>query len=250
MILYVNGDSHSAGAELVHCIDGKLLIFKEDDSSYWPIVGTIEGRAPHPECIKLSYGQKLADQLGYDFVCDAQSASSNDRIVRTTYEYLTGVQGMFNNRKPDLIVIGWSTWEREEWWDPETNRYWQVNAGGIGHDWPENIKRRYKDYIINMDIQAAMHRTFSKIWTLHTDLQKQKIDHLFFNCFEPLSGMPDVDWEGCYLEPYDPEFTYCNWLRAQGFKTVTPESFHFGTDSHRAWAQFLYQNLVQRNLTQ
>jgi hypothetical protein len=240
LIVYVNGDSNSAGAEAVNSYS-----FAEDDPLYWAI-----GRQPHPDNLRVSYGCELANMIGAILHCDAESASSNDRIVRTTYEHLTGVQGMFNGRKPDLIVIGWTTWEREEWWDPENNRYWQVNAGGIGEDWPDKIKSRYKDYILNIDLPAAISRTCNKIWTLHTDLQKMNINHLFFNCFDPIGGIPEADWEGCYLEPYNREFTYYNWLRAKGFKTVRPDSYHFGPDAHVAWAEFLYQTLVQKHLTQ
>jgi hypothetical protein len=240
MILYVNGDSHSAGAEAVNS-----YAFAEDDHLYRAL-----GRQPHPDNLRVSYGCELANLMGAVLECDAESASSNARIVRTTYEHLVGVQGMFNGRKPDLVVIGWSTWEREEWWDPETKTYWQVNAGGIGHDWPDSIKLPYKDYIANIDFKQAMQQAQNKIFELHQDLQTKKINHLFFNCFEPLSGVGQCDWQGCYLEPYNPDFTYYNWLRARGFKTVNPDSYHFGPDAHYAWAEFLYQQLVLKNLTQ
>jgi hypothetical protein len=238
MILYVNGDSNSAGAEAVN-----PYCFAKDDPLYWAL-----DRQPHPDNLRVSYGCELANMMSAILECDAESASSNDRIVRTTYNHLTGVQGMFNSNKPDLVIIGWSTWEREEWWDPETNRYWQVNAGGIGADWPDKIKARYKDYILNIDMQSSIAKACNKIWTLHTDLQKQNINHLFFNCFEPLSGMPEADWEGCYVEPYNKDFTYYNWLKAKGFKTVNTNSYHFGPDAHYAWAEFLFQTLVHRNL--
>jgi hypothetical protein len=236
MILYVNGDSNSAGAEAVNS-----YCFAEDDPLYYGL-----GRDPHPDNLRVSYGCELANMMYAILECDAESASSNDRILRTTYEYLSNFP---NNSAPDLVVIGWSTWEREEWWDPDTNRYWQVNAGGIGHDWPDSIKARYQDYIVNINMQSKMSQACNKIWTLHDDLQKQKINHLFFNCFEPLSGMPEADWEGCYVEPYSPEFTYYNWLKARGFKTVSPDSYHFGADAHCAWAEFLYQTIVQKHLT-
>ena len=240
MILYVNGDSNSAGAEALN-----TYCFAEDDPLYHGL-----GRQPHPDNLRVSYGCELANMMYAVLECDAESASSNDRIVRTTYEHLVGVQGMFNGNKPDLIVIGWTTWEREEWWEPESARYWQVNAGGIGHDWPDKIKARYKDYILNIDVQAAMQNAHSKIWQLHRDLVTKGINHLFFNCFEPFSNIPKLDWLDCYIEPYNLEFTYYNWLKAQGFKTVRPDSYHFGPDAHTAWAEFLYQRLVHKNLTQ
>ena len=239
-ILYVNGDSNSAGAEALN-----TYCFAEDDPLYYAL-----GRRPHPDNLRVSYGCELANLLGSVLVCNAESASSNDRIVRTTYEHLVGVQGMFNGNKPDLIVIGWTTWEREEWWHPETNRYWQVNAGGIGHDWPDAIKKRYKDYIVDMDVQSAMRHAHGKIWQLHRDLVSKNINHLFFNCFEPFSTFTKVEWDNCFIEPYNPDYTYYNWLIQKGFKTVRPDSYHFGPDAHAAWAEFLYQTLIHKNLTQ
>jgi hypothetical protein len=123
MILYVNGDSHSAGAEIV-----EDYCFAQDDPKHWRL-----GREPHPECLEKSYGKQLADRLNCDFICEAESASSNHRIIRTTHNYFTGVQGLPAGQA-DFVVIGWSTWERKEFHDIKTGIDWQVNAGGIGSD--------------------------------------------------------------------------------------------------------------------
>ena len=233
MILYVNGDCHGAGAEIAN-----PHAFAEDDPLYWAL-----GRRPHPDNLKLSYGCELANMLGAVLEYDAESASSNDRIIRTTYDYLK------NKDAPDLVIIGWSTWEREEWWDEDTQCHWQVNAGGIGADWPEKIKAGYKNYIANIDMRESMNTAYNKIWKLHLDLQKQNIKHLFFNTFEPLSQVPESDWTGSYIDPYNPDLTYYNWCIQHGFNTVNPNSYHFGADAHRAWAEFLYQTYIQKLLT-
>jgi hypothetical protein len=236
MILYVNGDSNSAGAEAVNS-----YAFAEDDPLYWGL-----GRKPHPDNERVSYGAELANLMGAIMDCDAESASSNDRIIRTTNDYLN--QG----GEPDLIVIGWSTWEREEWWDEETQRYWQINAGGIGEDWPTTIKDKYKKWAVSHNYQDALIEQHTKIWNFHIHLRNLKIKHLFFSCFQPLAmhNFRFSDWDQSYVEPYDPNCTYYNWLKSKGFNTVNPASYHFGPDAHAAWAEFLFQQLVQRNLTQ
>lgn len=240
MILYVNGDSHSAGAELYRCADGKLVSFTEDDSQYWDTIGTIKGQYAHPECLKLSYGQHLATHLELDLVCDAVSGSSNDRILRTTGDYLK------YGFEPDLIVIGWSTWEREEW--EHDGKYWQVNASGIGHDWPDEIVTRYRDWIVNLDYHQMMLAQHEKIYAFHRQLETMGIPHLFFTCFQEFSGVNPCNWNHHYIEPYDPNFTYYNWARAQGFKTVRPDGYHFGSDAHQAWAEFLYHSYINQIL--
>ena len=236
MILYVNGDSHTAAAEAVNPHG-----FAQDDSQYWNM-----GREPHPDNLAVSWGQRLAHRMGANLICNAESASSNDRIRRTTVDYLA--RQRLTPEWPDYMVVGWSTWERTEWLYDDI--YWQVNAGGIGHDWPDEIKRRYKHYVADIDYNKCMREEHKKIYQLHLDLKLMGFKHLFFNTFLPFNGTEKVDWAGSYLEPYNPDFTFYNWCLAQGFKTVYPESYHFGPDAHAAWAEFIYPHIVQIALTQ
>jgi len=247
VIVYVNGDSHSAGAEALN-----LHAFAEDDGLYWGL-----GRKPHPDNLKVSFGCNIANELGAVFVCDAESASSNDRILRTTWDRLQGVQNMPNDR-PNLVIVGWSTWEREEW--QYENQYYQVTASGTD-DVPDALKNQYKEWVIEQNdpviINAKLIKIHERIIDLHIGLEDQRIPHLFFNTFQSFDnirnlkhlGAEMVDWNGCYIGPYDENLTYYNWLQAQGFKTATPESYHFRADAHRAWADFLIQNYVQKVLT-
>jgi hypothetical protein len=224
LILYVNGDSHSAAAEAAvpYC-------FAQDDSLYRAL-----GRQPHPENERVSYGCNIANQLHAILHIDAESASSNARIIRTTYQYLK------DEGTPDAIIIGWATWEREEWlYD---NVYWQVNAGGVGHDWPEEIKERYKEYILTLDWAKAEEQAHKEIYYLHTALQDLHIPHLFFNTFNHFSG-ESKNWHNCYVDPYDPNKTYWKWLTDSGFRSN--QSYHFGADAHAKWADFLMPRLTQ-----
>jgi hypothetical protein len=223
MILYVNGDSHSAGAEAVN-----TYCFAEDD----PLYGGL-GRRPHPDNERVSYGCELANMMNAIFVCDAESASSNERIIRTTRTYL-------ENNTPDIIVIGWTSWEREEWLYEGT--YWQVNAAPPGTDWPNAIQQRHRDWVMSVDYNQKRLEWHERIWEFHKELSD--IPHLFFNCFSSFIKTPYVEWGNSYIHPYSDENTYRNWLMAQGFKTVSKNSYHFGADAHRAWANLLYQNIA------
>jgi hypothetical protein len=175
--------------------------------------------------------------------CDAESAGSNARIVRTTKNYL------WNHTPPDLVVIGWSTWEREEWWHTQTERYWQVNAGGMGEDWPEEIKEQYKEWVLHLDYNPTVNKAHRAIHNFHKFLSQEGINHFFFTCYEPFANVEQLDWNGCYLNPYDKDSTYYNWCKQNGFKTVNKNSYHFGADAHAAWAEFLYPQIVQSCLT-
>ena len=224
MILYVNGDSHSAGAEAVNS-----YCFAEDDPFYHAL-----GRIPHPDNERVSYGCNIANELFAVLHCDAESASSNTRIIRTTRNYL-------KNNRPDAVIIGWSTWEREEWL--HDGIYWQVNAGGIGHDWPNEIKEKYHDYIANLDWHRATSQAHDQIFELHTELSDLKIPHLFFNTYNDFSNQSRKDWHNSYIDPYDPNMTYWKWLTNCGFESN--QSYHFRADAHRKWAEFLLPHLTR-----
>lgn len=234
-ILYVNGDSHSAGAEAVNS-----YAFAEDDPLYYAL-----GRQPHPDNERASYGCQLANMMHAILHCDAESAGSNHRIIRTTWEYL-------KEQTPDFVVIGWSTWERKEFTDAETGKVWQVNAGGIGEDWPQWLKDAYPKYISEIDWVAEMRQSYDRIYRFHLDLSHKGIKHLFFNTyshFDELHVGRKFDWGNCYVDPYNPKGTYYEWCIQRGFKTVRPDSYHFGPDAHAGWAEFLYNQIVHNELT-
>jgi hypothetical protein len=250
LIVYVNGDSHSAGSEAVN-----THAFANDDPLYWAL-----GRRPHPDNLRASYGCELANMLHAFLECDAESASSNERIIRTTWEYLNEIK----DNKPNFIVIGWSTWEREEWYNNEV--YYQVTASGTD-DVPSELKQQYKNWVINQTHatrQARLLYWHNRIYKFHQQLNELEIPHLFFNTYSDFSAIrtrqiltevtlecPDeYDWGGSYIDPYNPHLNYYNWCLQKGFKTVNPNSYHFGQDAHCAWAEFLYQNYVQILLTQ
>lgn len=238
MILYVNGDSHSAAAEAVnnHC-------FANDDAKFWRPENHLK---PHPDNLAVSYGKKLADAIGAELYCDALSAASNYRIIRTTKKYL-------ETNKPDIIVIGWSTWEREEWYDEDDGFYYQVNASGADQV-PEKWQERYKNFIVNVDFYDKTIFWHKEIWLFHNFLNMLNIPHLFFNChntflyidYNPLAinqiQIERYDWGLNYICPYD-QLSYYDYLSSLGY-TQTKWG-HFGPDGHAKWAEFLLPHLTK-----
>ena len=235
MILYVNGDSHTAAAEAVNS-----CAFAEDDSNL-----VYMGRLPHPANLAVSWGRILADSLKATFKCDAESASSNDRILRTTRQWLA------NTARPPreiLLIIQWSTWERQEWL---INGVWyQVNASGVDSV-PENHRDRYRQFIGEIDWDQSTQHWHDEIWRLHQDLDQQAIHHVFFNGNTSLDRVPSLDrkdWGQAYIGPYDPAQTWDQWLKKHGHDTVAPNSYHFGRSAHAAWARFMLQYVISHKL--
>lgn len=234
MLLYLNGDSHTAAAEAAN-----PHAFAIDDGDLWYM-----GRQPHPDNLAVSYGKQLSKMLDCDLYMDAESASSNDRILRTTREWITQNYDMADQT---FMIIQWSTWEREEWRDDE-GVYWQVNASGLD-DVPEQWRQRYKQFVIDVDWQERAEHWHQEIWHFHLELKMLGIRHLFFNGNNSFSNIQNqLDWENCYIGPYDTNQTYNFLLRNNGFTTVNPQSWHFGPDAHCFWAAYLLQYIKSYQL--
>ena len=230
MILYVNGDSHSAAAEAVN-----TCTFAEDDSEYFYL-----GRAPHPDNLAVSWGKLLSLALRVGLKCDAEGASSNSRILRTTREWLATRP----TREDVLVIIQWSTWEREEWYDEESKQYFQVNASGIDHV-PPAWQERYRQYILGIDWQAKTEEAHAQIWAFHKELEDQGIEHIFFNGNNSFGGIKDtMEWGTSYIEPYDPKGTFSAKLELAGIQTVAPNSYHYGKDAHSFFHRFMLNHII------
>lgn len=209
MILYVNGDSHSAGHD-----------------------------AGGPD---FAYGRYVADKLNAEYVCDAVAGCSNDSIIERTLKYL-------ESTTPDLMIIGWSTWERETWfWN---NEPYNFTSSGTDSVHPM-LQEFYKEWVIDNDkpyVRRQKERdAHTKIYLLHKYLTAKNIKHLFFNCYsyffynvqynEPKYYWGDADRN--YIDPYNSHMTYYKWLENKEFKPANPKFFHYGADAHQAWADFL-----------
>ena len=235
MILYINGDSHAAAAEAVN-----PHAWAEDDGNLWG-----QGCGPHPDNEAVSFGAVLSKQLNMPRINQSQAGGSNPRILRTTREWLKQ-----NSGQPVFVLIQWSTWEREEWLHQGT--WYQVNASGVDLVPPE-LNTRYRQYIIDVDWVKYTRQAHEEIWQFHLELQQQGIPHLFFNGNSHFGGTHEhnklnvpiieqqYDWGGAYIDPYTVEKTYNKVLLNNGFTTVNPNSYHFGADAHRFWANYVLQ---------
>jgi hypothetical protein len=231
MILYVNGDSHTAAAEAVN-----PHAFAMDDGQLF-----FMGRAPHPENLAVSWGRHLSELLQASFHCEAESASSNTRILRTTRDWLANIC----NFGEVLMIIQWSTWEREEGLIDGT--YYQVGASGQD-DVPAGHQQRYKEYVVGVDWKEKTKQAHDEIWQLHLDLEVSGVDHIFFNGNNDFGTITDQrDWGTSYIAPYDAAGTYNAQIRAAGIQTVAPNSWHFGKDGHSFWTDSMLQYIIANN---
>lgn len=232
MVVYVNGDSHAAAAEAV-VPHG----WAEDDPFFYGL-----GRRPHPENERASFGCEIANQLHAILDIDAQSGASNQRIMRTTRDWI----GRTKPTSQDLVIIQWSTWEREEWLIED--QYYQVGASGTDSV-PESHQEQYKAFIRNANWHERRRFWHQAIWQLHCELQDQEIRHVFFNGNNHFMGESEqYDWQNHYIAPYDSRSTYDAILRENGFEPVNSRSWHFGADAHCFWANYVLQYIQDHKI--
>jgi hypothetical protein len=230
MILYVNGDSHAAAAEAVN-----NHAFAEDDPAHFFL-----GRRPHPDNLAVSWARQLSRTLNAALHLDAESASSNDRILRTTRAWL---DQRADSVQDVLVIIQWSTWEREEWLHDGT--YYQVNASGIDHV-PPDLVDQYKKFIADLDWSAKTRQAHDQIWAFHQELKESEIRHIFVNGNTDFGKIQNrQDWGTDYIGPYNSKLTYDSVIRTAGIETVAPNSYHFGKDGHSIFHRFMLQYIIE-----
>ena len=232
LTLYVNGDSHAAAAECVNPYSWAV-----DDAMYWGL-----GQRPHPDNARVSFGCELANHLNAILELAAQAGGSNQRIIRTTRNWLAQQDSVADI----FVVIQWSTWERQEWF--YAGEWWQVNASGVDHV-PAELQDQYREFVVGVDWTAATHAAHDAVWKFHQELTTQNVRHLFFNGNSHFGNIQHQhNWGDSYIAPYDPAQTYTSVLKNNGFATVSPESWHFGPDAHCFWAEYLLQYITENKL--
>ena len=233
----MNGDSHTAAAEAVN-----PHVFACDDGNeeHWRL-----GRRPHPDNDRVSWAFGLANLLDSAYVNDSESASSNHRIIRTARAWIESNSHAWSDL---LVVLQWSTWEREEWLI--NGEYYQINASGID-EVPDSHRDQYRQFVIDVDWVACTQAWHDRIWQFHLELECWGVRHVFFNGNNHFGTIEHRrDWGHNYINPYSESGTYDQILRSNGFQTVNPTSWHFGADAHCFWAQYVLQYVIDNNLVE
>lgn len=212
MILYVNGDSNSAGADLVN---------------------------PNQ-----SWAHLLAKRLGITLVNEAKSGASNPGIMRTASDAVA------HSDKNTFVIIGWTSWEREEW--SYQGQYYNVNSGG--HDTlPAELQEKYKQWVTEQNPASQSAKSLqmhSQIHRLHRSLIDRRIPHVFFNALMPfqhnLLDPKRLNWHKNYIGPYDNDSSYYWYLKNHGQKSN--KNNHYNKDAQAIWADLLYNYIQEKEL--
>jgi hypothetical protein len=100
MILYINGDGHSAAAML-----SSPFVAAEDDADLWYM-----GRAPHPANLHRAFGTYIAGVLKARLIVEADAANTNSDVIRQTKNFIE------NNPVAEQVIaiIGMPEYNQEE----------------------------------------------------------------------------------------------------------------------------------------
>jgi len=223
--LYVNGDSYTFGLDLE-----------------WK-----KGVARNQTHSKYRWSNILSEKLGCIEVNQAKCGSSNDRIVRTLFDWYINNE---NKHKDTFVVIGWTVPYRfehfvnDEWKQEQAGDGWISPAskvrGGFTFDDPELFKRRDKplsDEMYKRDFR-------NHVLLIQNFLKVNNIEYLFFivhddgitNSLEDLKNNPLLDFENIMDISFN-GFTEKNQNeKVWGYR-------HPNRLSHKLWAKKLYDKI-------
>lgn len=228
--LWVNGDSHTAG-------------------SY------------SPQYVSNPFAQQLAQHFDLDYTNIALPGGSNQRIIRTTVEALPDL-----NPADTFILIGWSSWERTEWY---YNHQWHAICADPGYlipkfiqqRWQENndyFQRHFVDRTAEQEIWRCGKEQEHAIYTFHQLLNNLGYKFLFFlGCEYPFFQQEEQGGEINAELPWLPGTWAHNPYKETGFSYHSrslgferDHLWHYGQDAHDAWTQVLIpqvQAIIESN---
>lgn len=233
MKIFVNGDSHTSGSEL-----------------YYP---TQDG-----------YAYKLAKLLGGEIVANpAIGGASNDRILRTTEDYLRECELI--SSYPDLIIIGWTESCRTDWFDKGS--YKSVFSQELTPEDTRAINNERAEFHWDTWRQPETRSTMAKyyherMYDLHLHLENLKIPHLFFMGVSSLhfevsgddkllmpktfdNSLVEHNWNNSFWKIYE-DTSFVSWGKDHGYEMT--KWLHLREDAHAHFAEVLYNHIIENNI--
>lgn len=242
-LLYVNGCSHSCGAEISYPLSLR-----------------------QPKDLELSWCGQIARKYGLIHHNDAYSGQGNDEIFTTS---IYSLSNLLKTVPPEniLILIGWSSFDRQ--YQIFQNKKYSfvpgINETPGFQEWPRQVKKAYKNWILGIDDDDSLNK-FSLIYFNTINFCKMNhLDYYFFNAIEPVkfprrnlihhlyNNSVNTDIFECikdddnYLEPFNTDMTYYNYLKQRYNGHIDGRNHHFLPDAQAEWADILDEN-IQRFL--
>ena len=244
MLLFSNGCSHTAGAELDHPSQG--------------------------ECYEKAWPKLLANSLGHDHINMSISGASVVRIVRTTYEFIYDWIKQGKNFKDLLVIIMWPGVYRTEIYMEESrdcnfDNNWTPIVVGNDTEYKKvfspSLYYYYKSWTANMTGYQASCDFYISVTNLQNLFYRYGIRYLFLDAAN--SGLKIGDTR---LDPYrlqidkryyegfdEPSNSYTTLCHNSGQKIAKGSidsgyNSHYDEDAQSWFAQHVNKILHKRNV--
>jgi hypothetical protein len=279
--LYVNGCSWTAGNELdedpifVENLTKRGMTLCETET---PGVTNVNDSSDNKVGIAadfwndFTWAKNLADKLNLNLINDSSGGGSNDRIVRTTIDYVRNLT--IEQRNSTVIIIGWTLTNRNEicLTDPHNVPIWfRFNATRkfsetltldqtLGPEQIESIDNFHKLWLTDIfNEYERVHCYFQGAYLLSNLLENLGIRYYFFNALpvwfvfgDELAEQIQTDfgswlsWHNNHTNIQDIDYTMQHFVREHNYK-IAPGG-HPLVEGHRAWADHLLEAMRDRNI--
>lgn len=231
MLLYANGCSMTYGAEL-----GGMGSFAETERE-------------NKYRIEHAWPNQLGKLLNMQSINDAKGGSSNDRITRTTLEWISKYRSEGKDLTKLFVVIGWSGEQRREFLSNRGEWY-----DLLPHWIPKNnkpiakITKIYIRYFFNR--QADVIRSTIHFITLQSFFKVHNIPYLFFNALHEYI-LKDFNTEAKHLYKL---IDFRRFYLVDGGMYKNSQEYPVGPNNHplekghKVWANQLYDCIIKRGL--
>ena len=231
MILFANGCSHTAGAEIEYAQQG--------------------------ECYERAWPAHLAKLLEFDDVKNlSMSGASSARVVRTTFEYFMKQMATPSfNPKNYFCVISWPGLFRTE-----------IKNGGFDNGWLPLVMGNDKFYRANLDMMSY---AYFRSWAVHAESVPQTILYLHnilvLQYFFRVHRLKYLFWSASNSAPsnesylhlyrhqvyskryphlYNNDYSYCKMLDSNDQKISKYSEFgHYDEEAHKWFANYLHTHI-------
>lgn len=279
--LYTNGCSWTAGSEVE--LSPEFLTFMQKngwsrqnaaDPFNWNLVDAAGNMVTTVDqhWDKFNWAGKLQQLVSTDnlitLVNQASGGGSNDRILRTTTEYVKSLPA--KRRRSTLIVIGWTVADRSEIMvDQHWQRFNPVQQFSTTVDTrllsdPARIRQydQYQQHYVTtvFNDRQRIHNYFQTIYLLSNLLDHLKIPYYFFNAlpawwhagaaeisFDVITEFAsEVAWAESHKNIHNRHDSMFGYVHGNNLPVA--EYGHPLSISHQAWASHLYDHLLLRNI--
>ena len=172
MILYANGCSITVGDEI-----------SDDDKI----------------CHRFSYSGLVANHFNYTLINQAQRGGSNNRIIRTSMDFLSNYINAESKEKI-FVLIGWTSPERMEFYDINKDEWinYMINNYHIKNKEFLGFFDLYSEWFVSA--KESINRYLNQVILFQSFLKLNKIPYLFL---ETINSGRNIDkWLTNFLEKF------------------------------------------------